>query len=127
MEHTFTDANFKAEVLESQTPVCVDFWAPWCGPCQMMGPIVEELAKELEGKNIKIGKLNVDENNDTSTAYSVMSIPTFLIFKGGEVVDQITGGVQKEKLKNRMLSVTSQFKKKKSKGKWMSNDRVVME
>lgn len=102
MEHTFTDANFKAEVLESQTPVFVDFWAPWCGPCQMMGPVVEELAKELEGKNIKIGKLNVDENNDTSTAYSVMSIPTFLIFKGGEVVDQITGGVQKEKLKEMM-------------------------
>lgn len=102
MEHTFTDANFKAEVLESSTPVFVDFWAPWCGPCQMMGPVVEELAHELEGKNIKIGKLNVDENNDTSAAYSVMSIPTFLIFKGGEVVDQITGGVQKEKLKEMM-------------------------
>lgn len=102
MEHIFTDANFKTEVLESQTPVFVDFWAPWCGPCQMMGPIVEELSKELDGKNIKIGKLNVDENNDTATAYSVMSIPTFLIFKGGEVVDQITGGVQKEKLKEMM-------------------------
>lgn len=102
MEHTFTDANFKTDVLESQTPVFVDFWAPWCGPCQMMGPIVEELAKELEGKNIKIGKCNVDENNDTASAYGIMSIPTFLIFKGGEVVDQLTGGVQKEKLKEMM-------------------------
>lgn len=102
MEHTFTDANFKVEVLESQTPVFVDFWAPWCGPCQMMGPIVEELAKELAGKNIKIGKCNVDENNDTASAYGIMSIPTFLIFKGGEVVDQLTGGVQKEKLKEMM-------------------------
>ena len=102
MEHTFTDANFKAEVLESQIPVFVDFWAPWCGPCQMMGPIVEELAKELAGKNIKIGKCNVDENNDTASAYGIMSIPTFLIFKGGEAVDQLTGGVQKEKLKEMM-------------------------
>jgi len=59
MEHTFTDANFKAEVLESANPVFVDFWAPWCGPCQMMGPIVEELAHEFEGKNVKIGKCNV--------------------------------------------------------------------
>jgi thioredoxin 1 len=99
MEHTFTDANFKAEVLESANPVFVDFWAPWCGPCQMMGPIVEELAHEFEGKNVKIGKCNVDDNNDTASNYGIMSIPTFLVFKGGEVVDQITGGVQKEKLK----------------------------
>ncbi|EKD43731.1 MAG: hypothetical protein ACD_72C00153G0003 [uncultured bacterium] len=68
----------------------------------MMGPIVEELAKEYEGKNIKIGKCNVDENNDSSSAYNVMSIPTFLIFKDGQVVDQLTGGVQKEKLKEMM-------------------------
>lgn len=100
MEHTFTDANFKAEVLDSKTPVFVDFWAPWCGPCQMMGPIVEELAHETEGKNIKIGKCNVDENGESAAAYNVMSIPTFLLFKDGQVVDQITGGVQKEKLKD---------------------------
>ncbi len=99
MEHTFTDANFKTEVLESKTPVFVDFWAPWCGPCQMMGPLVDELAKENEGKNVKIGKCNVDENSETAGAYNVMSIPTFLLFKDGEVVDQVTGGVQKEKLK----------------------------
>ena len=99
MEQIFTDANFKTEVLESKTPVFVDFWAPWCGPCQMIGPLVDELATELEGKNIKIGKCNVDENNETAAAYNVMSIPTFLLFKDGQVVDQLTGGVQKEKLK----------------------------
>ncbi len=99
MENIFTDANFEQEVLKSDKPTFVDFWAPWCGPCQMMGPIVEELSKEMEGKNIKIGKLNVDENPDTAGRYNVMSIPTFLLFKGGQVVDQLVGGVQKEKLK----------------------------
>ena len=99
MEHTFTDANFKAEVLDSNVPVFVDFWAPWCGPCQMMGPLVEELAHEYEGKGIKIGKCNVDENGETAGQFSVMSIPSFKVFKGGQVVDEITGGVQKEKLK----------------------------
>lgn len=99
MEHTFTDANFDAEVLKSTTPVFVDFWAPWCGPCQMMGPIVDSLAEEFAGKNIKIGKCNVDENQNVAGQYNVMSIPTFLVFKDGQVVDQITGGVQKERLK----------------------------
>ncbi len=98
MEHTFTDANFNEEVLKSSTPVLVDFWAPWCGPCQMMGPIVEELAKEFADKNIKIGKLNVDENSETAGQYGVMSIPSFMVFKNGEIVEQMTGGVQKEKL-----------------------------
>lgn len=98
MEHTFTDANFDVEVLKSDVPVLVDFWAPWCGPCQMMGPIVEELAKESDGKKFKIGKLNVDDNQNTAGQYNVMSIPTFLVFKGGQAVDQVTGGVQKEKL-----------------------------
>lgn len=99
MEHTFTDANFEAEVLKSDIPVFVDFWAPWCGPCQMMGPIVEELAGEYEGKKIKIGKLNVDENPDTAGKFNVMSIPSFMMFVGGDAVDVVTGGVQKEKLK----------------------------
>lgn len=102
MELTLTDANFDAEVLKSDKPVFVDFWAPWCGPCRMMGPIVEELAKEMEGKNIKVGKLNVDENPNTAGQYNVMSIPTFLVFKGGQVVDQFVGGTQKEKLKELM-------------------------
>lgn len=97
-EATFTDANFKEDVLSSDVPVLVDFWAPWCGPCQMMGPIIKELSGELEGK-VKVGKLNVDENNMVAGQYKVMSIPTFLIFKGGEVVDQMIGGVTKEKLK----------------------------
>jgi len=77
----------------------VDFWAPWCGPCQTMGPMVEELAKEFDGKNIKIGKCNVDENGDIAMQYNIMSIPSFIVFKDGQVVDQIVGGVQKEKLK----------------------------
>ena len=99
MSLVLTNENFNQEVLQSDKPVFVDFWAPWCGPCQMMGPIVEELAEEYKDKDIKIGKCNVDENNDVATQYNVMSIPTFLMFKGGVVVDQVTGGVQKEKLK----------------------------
>lgn len=98
MENTFTDSNFTAEVLQSSTPVFVDFWAPWCGPCRMMGPIVETMATEMAGQNIKIGKLNVDENPNTAGQYNVMSIPTFILFKGGQAVDQVVGGVQKEKL-----------------------------
>ena len=98
MEQVFTDANFEAEVLKSSMPAFVDFWAPWCGPCRMSGPIVDEIAKEMEGKNIKIGKMNVDENQTTPQHYNVLSIPSFMIFKDGKVVDQIVGGVQKEKL-----------------------------
>ena len=102
MEHVFTQDNFDGEVLKSIVPVFVDFWASWCGPCQMMGPIVDELAKEFEGKAIKIGKCNVDENGDVAAQYNIMSIPSFMVFKGGRVVDQIVGGVQKEKLKAMM-------------------------
>lgn len=98
MEHIFTDANFNEEVLKSTVPVFVDFWAVWCGPCQMMSPIVEEMAKTYEGKNIKIGKCNVDENPEIAGKYNIMSIPSFLVFKNGEAVDQVVGGVQKEKL-----------------------------
>ena len=98
-KHVFTDANFDADVLKSDTPVFVDFWAPWCGPCQQMGPLVEELGAEYGEDKVKIGKLNVDENQMIAGKYSVMSIPSFLLFKGGEVVDTVVGGVQKEKLK----------------------------
>jgi len=98
-ETTLTDANFDQEVLQSLIPVFVDFWAPWCGPCQMMGPLVEELTSEFSGDKIKIGKLNVDDNPATAGKYEVLSIPTFLILKNGQVVDQLIGGVGKEKLK----------------------------
>jgi thioredoxin 1 len=98
MEHEFTDVNFKAEVLESKVPVLVDFWAPWCGPCQMMGPIIEELVKDNKDKAVKIGKCNVDENSETAGQFSIMSVPSLILFKGGEIVDQMTGAAQKEKL-----------------------------
>ena len=96
MAHVFTDANFNDEVIKSDKPVFVDFWAPWCGPCQMMGPLVEELATELEGKNIKIGKCNVDEQGAVAMEYQVMSIPTFIVFKNGEIMDRFVGGATKE-------------------------------
>lgn len=89
-EITLTDANFKAEVLDSATPVLVDFWAPWCGPCQMIAPLVATVAKEYEGK-IKVGKLNVDENPVTAGEYGIMSIPTIKIFKDGKIVEETVG------------------------------------
>ncbi len=101
-EVLLTDANFDGEVLKSNVPVLVDFWAPWCGPCQMMGPIVEELANEYGKDKMKVGKLNVDDNPVVAGNYKVMSIPTFLIFKGGQVVDTLVGGVGKERIKSLM-------------------------
>ncbi|MCL9980061.1 MAG: thioredoxin [Bacteroidia bacterium] len=93
----FTSSNFQNEVLASDKPVLVDFWAEWCGPCKMIGPVVEEIHNEYLGKAV-IGKLNVDENPDISMNYSVRSIPTLLIFKGGEVVDKIVGAVPKSQI-----------------------------
>ena len=90
----FSDSNFEQEVLNSDTPVLVDFWAEWCGPCRMIGPIVEELSTEYEGK-AKIGKMNIDHNSNTPMKYGVRSIPTLLVFKNGEVVDKIVGAVPK--------------------------------
>ena len=92
-----TDANFKQEVLENDKATLVDFWAPWCGPCQMMGPILDELSEELEG-SFKIGKLNVDENPNTAGAYGIMSIPALKIFKDGKVVKEFVGIQDKDTL-----------------------------
>ena len=98
----FTDQNFSEEVLKSSVPVLVDFWAPWCGPCRMQGPIVEELEKEYVGKKVKIGKLNVDDNGVVAQKYSVMSIPTLIIFHGGKVIEQMVGVQSKDVLKSKL-------------------------
>ena len=94
-EFTATDQNFETEVLKSDKPVLVDFWAVWCGPCQLQDPIVEEVAKELEGK-VKVGKFNVDENPKITQKYMVMSIPTLMIFKNGTIVKQFIGVQSKQ-------------------------------
>ncbi len=90
-----TDATFEAEVLKSEAPVLVDFWAPWCGPCKSMLPVIEEVAKDYEGK-VKIVKVNVDENAETPQQFNVMSIPSFFVFKGGEVAANFVGVKTKE-------------------------------
>lgn len=97
MAKQFTDAAFEAEVLKADKPVLVDFWAPWCGPCRALGPIVEEVAGEYEGRVI-IGKMNVDENPATPTKYGIRAIPTMILFKGGEPVANVVGGVDKAEL-----------------------------
>ena len=92
-----TDADFAAEVLKSDLPTLVDFWAPWCGPCRMVGPVIEELAKEYAGK-VKFVKLNTDESQNTAVTYRIRSIPSLMLFKGGEVAEALIGAQPKDKL-----------------------------
>ncbi len=101
MAHTFSDAGFTKEVLEADLPVLVDFWAQWCGPCQAMTPIIEELAEEYDGKML-IGKMDVDANPETAQKYGIMSIPSIKIFKGGEVVEEMVGALSKDALKEKI-------------------------
>jgi thioredoxin 1 len=100
----FNQANFEAEVLKSTSPVLVDFWAPWCGPCKAMGPVIDKIAAEYEGK-VVVGKLNVDESPVIASQYSIMSIPSLLIFVNGKVQDQIVGLVPKEKIIEKLNSI----------------------
>jgi thioredoxin 1 len=94
-----SDSNFDEEVLKSEKPVLVDFWAPWCGPCKAIGPVVEELAAAYRDR-VKVAKMNIDENPKTATVYGVMSIPTLVLFKGGSIMEKLVGLVPKDRLEN---------------------------
>lgn len=100
-----TDADFDQQILKSEVPALVDFWAAWCGPCRTVGPVVEELAGEYKDK-IKIAKLNVDDNKQTPSKYGVKGIPTLMLFKNGQVIDQIVGAVQKNRIKDMLDKVS---------------------
>jgi len=96
-----SDTNFKQEVLDAEEPVLVDFWAEWCMPCRMLGPTVDQIAKAYEGK-LKVCKINVDESADTASKYEIMSIPSIMIFKGGQAVEKIVGLVPKEEIESKL-------------------------
>ena len=105
MAQQFNESNFDAEVLQSDIPVLVDFWAEWCGPCKMIGPLIEQLAEELDGQ-AKVGKVNVDESGQLAGRFGVRSIPTLLFFKDGQVADQVIGaGMSKDMLKQKLLAL----------------------
>ncbi len=103
--HEFKTAAFETEVLQSEIPVLVDFWAPWCGPCRALTPVIEKVAAEFEGK-VTVGKLNVDEESAIAAKYSIMSIPTLLIFSKGQVVEQIVGLTTIEKIKDKLNAIS---------------------
>jgi thioredoxin 1 len=100
-----TDSTFKAEVLESNVPVLVDFWAPWCGPCRMVAPVVEEISDQYDGQ-VKVVKVNTDENPNVASQYGIRSIPTLMIFKGGQRVDMVVGAVPKTTLAKHLRKVS---------------------
>lgn len=101
MAKVFTDENFETEVLASDVPVLVDFWAEWCGPCKMIAPAINELSNEF-GDKAKIGKLNIDKNNVIASKYGIRSIPSLFIFKGGQIVDRIVGAVPKNHIQAKL-------------------------
>jgi len=101
---TFTDANFEQEVLQSKEPVLVDFWAPWCGPCMRLGPTIDAVATAFHGQ-VKVGKLNTDENQEMAIKYGINSIPALLVFKGGEIVDKMVGLLPQETLSKALNKV----------------------
>jgi len=103
---TFTDENFEQEVLKADIPVLVDFWAEWCGPCRMLTPVMEDLAAEQAGK-VKIGKVDVDQNSEVATRYGIQSIPTLMLFVGGEAKESITGALPKAQILQRIASHVS--------------------